>query len=577
MRMMGAASVAYHKESIIERGDDYPGQALGYYGSRGETPLLWGGSGTGRLGVSGAVDDQEYEAIFGPGGARHPGSGVRLASTRRPGMELVIAAHKSVAELGVIGLVEDMHQIMDAERDATLGYLDEVTAAGGGRRGRSATATATAGLIYSHTRHATSRSGDPAPHDHVLLANLVRMLDEQGGWKAADTTLWREHLHAATMVGRVAAARRTVELGYAIEADEGPSGRLRHWRIQGVPDEVIRVHSKRAAEIQEEVDRRGATSYQARGVAARATRGRKRHEPIDELLPHWQQELAEVGWPVERLSEAVREAGLRMTVASVDVRQVLAEVLDEEGLLAREKVFARKEVIVEVAPHLFGQDPAVLHRIVGRAIADPETVPLVRVAGAREPVYSLASVLARETAIAASVERLVEHADRPTVDPAAALAATEGWLGGQLSTAQREAVDAICGSGRGAEIVVGVAGSGKTTMLNVVGTAFESAGCQVLGTATSGQAARNLGTEADIDNSRTIASLMWHLEHDRLRLDNRTVVILDEAGMTDDPDMLRLAIRIDEASAKLIVVGDHRQLGPVGPGGAMGALVQRHP
>jgi len=37
-----------------------------------------------------------------------------------------MSAHKSVAELGVIGRAEDMHQIMDAERDATLGYLDRV-------------------------------------------------------------------------------------------------------------------------------------------------------------------------------------------------------------------------------------------------------------------------------------------------------------------------------------------------------------------------------------------------------------------------------------------------------------------
>jgi hypothetical protein len=98
----------------------------------------------------------------------------------------------------------------------------------GGRRGQAALATATAGLIYAHTRHATSRLGDPSPHDHVLLANVVAMKDEQGGWKGADTALWREHLHAATMAGRVASARVTVELGYGIEADPGPSGRLGH-------------------------------------------------------------------------------------------------------------------------------------------------------------------------------------------------------------------------------------------------------------------------------------------------------------------------------------------------------------
>jgi hypothetical protein len=51
-------------------------------------------------------------------------------------------------------------------------------------------------------------------------------------------------------------------------------------------------------------------------------------------------------------------------------------------------------------------------------------VPLLRVAGAREPAYSLASVLAHETAIAASIERMVERCDRPTVDPAPAAAAS---------------------------------------------------------------------------------------------------------------------------------------------------------
>src|SRR4249919_3608537 len=115
MRMMGADSVAYHRETVMARADDHPGAALGYYASRGETPLRWGGSGAGCLGLNGVVTDAAYEAIFGAGGASHPASGVRLVGTRRPGMELVIGAHKSLAVLGVIGWAEDMHAVMDAE------------------------------------------------------------------------------------------------------------------------------------------------------------------------------------------------------------------------------------------------------------------------------------------------------------------------------------------------------------------------------------------------------------------------------------------------------------------------------
>jgi ATP-dependent exoDNAse (exonuclease V) alpha subunit len=52
--------------------------------------------------------------------------------------------------------------------------------------------------------------------------------------------------------------------------------------------------------------------------------------------------------------------------------------------------------------------------------------------------------------------------------------------------------------------------------------------------------------------------------------------VLDEVGMTDDVDLARLAAHVELAGAKLVLTGDHRQLGAVGPGGALGALVARH-
>src|SRR6516162_977786 len=116
MRRMGSAEVEYHKQTVLERRDDYPGRALEYYGSRGETPLRWGGSGAARLGLEGTVTDAQYVALFAADGACDPTSSVRLVGTRRPGMELVVSAHKSVAELGVIGQADAMHSILDAER-----------------------------------------------------------------------------------------------------------------------------------------------------------------------------------------------------------------------------------------------------------------------------------------------------------------------------------------------------------------------------------------------------------------------------------------------------------------------------
>jgi conjugative relaxase-like TrwC/TraI family protein len=586
MRMMGAESVAYHRETVMSRADDHPGAALGYYASRGETPLVWGGSGAGCLGLNGAVTDTGYEAIYGPGGATHPTSCVRLVGTRRPGMELVIGVHKSLAVLGVIGRAEDMHDVMDAERDATLAYLDDVTRRFGGRRGRAGTAVETSGLVFAHTRHGTSRAGDPAPHDHVLVANLVEMRDERGGWKAADTTVWREHLHAATVTGRVASARRAAELGYAIEPDDGPSGRLGQWRIVGVPVEVEEVFSKRAAEVTAAVEERGVESYRARQVAARTTRTAKRFTPVADLMAQWEAELAGIGLTPEVLVRDVDGAGrhvpgslpeLLPALSLDELRGLRDEVFSSDGRLAARKVFARRDVVVAVGPKVFGRDPSELVRAVDVLMWDSGIVPLVGVAGAREQVYAPASVIAVEAAIATTFLNGVEASDAAAVPSSAveaAIARKEADLGDPLSDGQADAVWGIATSGRRMELVVGVAGAGKTTALACVRDVYESAGHRVIGASTSGQAARTLGREAGIE-SRTIASLLWRLDHDRESLDAATVVIVDEVGMTNDRDILRVLVAAGAARAKVVLVGDDRQLGPVGPGGAFAGLLNR--
>jgi conjugative relaxase-like TrwC/TraI family protein len=582
MRMMGANSVEYHRETVVDRGDDHAGQALAYYAERGESPLRWGGAGAGRLGLDGVVGADHYDDLFGVGGARDPITGTRLVKTRRPGMELVVSAHKAVAELGVIGRAGDMHRIMDAERDGTLAYLDAVTLARGGRRGKSAVSSPTSGLVYAHTRHATSRAGDPCPHDHVLIVNAVGMLDRRGGWKAPDTTVWREHLHAATAYGRVCSARVALELGYGIVPDDGPSGRLGHWAIAGIPEAAMKLHSKRADDIAGELVDVGFDSYRARAQAARTTRKAKRHQPVEDLMARWTAELNAIGITVDDLARSVVDESHRRIAGDLSpelVQSLVADALGPKGRLAERKVFSRRDVLVAVAPQLFGHTADTVEDVVERVLADPAAIPLVGVAGAKERPYAPACVIVTEHAIAAMVEAGLGRDDAPRVSPAVtteAMIAKQRSLGGILLTpGQQRAVSGITGSGRGVDLVVGVAGAGKTTALDAVRLAFEAEGYTVIGAATSGQAARTLGRDANLRSS-TLASLLWRLDHQQTQLTGHTVVILDEAGMTDDPDLVRLLTAAASARAKVVMIGDDRQLGAVGPGGSLGALVDRH-
>jgi len=259
---------------------------------------------------------------------------------------------------------------------------------------------------------------------------------------------------------------------------------------------------------------------------------------------------------------------------------LVAYALGPAGRLAERKVFTRSDVVVAVAPLLFGAHPSELGRAVDAVCAHPDAVALIGVAAARERAYAPACVLAVETAIAVKVAAQSQRSDFAAVSPAAvqtAISAKQQALGGRpLTPGQAAVIAGVCTSGRGVELVLGVAGAGKTTAIDVVRDAFETAGYRVIGTSISGQAARTLGAEARIVESRTTASLLWRLDHGQLALDPRSVIVADEAGLADDPSVLRLLAAAETAGAKVVMVGDHRQLGAVGPGGSLEALVGRH-
>ena len=580
-RMMGAESVAYHEATVLGRGDDHPGAAPRTTTAAGRVAARVGRSVRPRLGLAGRSSQR----------STRPSSVLAAPATPTPAPP---RQHQAAGNgIGRVGAQVGRRARGDRpgrrharhprrRTAATLGYLDQLTFERGGRRGKAATPSPTGGLVYAHTRHATSRAGDPGPHDHVLIANVIAMLDEQGGWKAANTALIRNHLHAATVVGRMAAARMAIDLGYGIVADDGPSSRLRHWAIAGVPQEAMDVHSKRSDEIDDAVEEAGFDSYRARGIAARTSRSAKRFEAVDDLVPKWRQDLVDIGWRPHRVMARIKASSSRRIapdeLTPAHVRELVDHLLGRDGPLARRKVFSRRHVMVEAAPMLFGLDPSELDRVVDAVIDHSAAIPLVRGPSVDEQPFAPACVLAIETAIAHSIECAARRTGAPTTTPEIATTALdlkERRLGHPLTAGQRAAVEAICASGSGVDVLIGVAGSGKTTALDAARSAFETAGYRVVGTATSGQAAQTLGAEAQMASS-TVASLLWRLDHGQSRLDQSTVVVLDEAGMTDDHDLLRLLAAADLARAKVVMVGDHRQLGAVGPGGGLEGIADRH-
>src|SRR3546814_1520595 len=124
-------------------------------------------------------------------------------------------------------------------------------------------------------------------------------------------------------------------------------------------------------------------------------------------------------------------------------------------------------------------------------------------------------------------------------------------------------------------IVVGDAGTGKSTMLGVARDEWERAGYQVRGAALSGIAAEGLEGGSGIQ-SRTIARMEYQWGQGRELLGPRDVLVIDEAGMIGTRQMERVLSEAERAGAKVVLVGDAEQLQAIEAGAAFRALAGRH-
>jgi Ti-type conjugative transfer relaxase TraA len=123
-------------------------------------------------------------------------------------------------------------------------------------------------------------------------------------------------------------------------------------------------------------------------------------------------------------------------------------------------------------------------------------------------------------------------------------------------------------------VVVGYAGTGKSTMLGEARAVWEADGYRVVGAALSGIAAEQLEGGAGIA-SRTVHSLLFQWEQGREGLTERDVLVVDEAGMIGSRQMERLLSQAQAAGAKVVLVGDPEQLQAIEAGAAFRTIAER--
>ena len=353
-----------------------------------------------------------------------------------------------------------------------------------------------------------------------------------------------------------------------------PAGRGQ-WELAGVEQALIETFSKRSHQIEEAVGR-GASAAQ-KEVAALRTRAAKEDVPTGEILERrWRDELAQTGvapWEV-CMSPATRAIDISRAVAgrrarARPIRRSAGDPRRAGGCDRRlEHVSPRQRH--RSAPIAGGRacrsapcSGLALIEVYAQLTDLEASGALLRLG---DEVWTTPAIAACEAAMLRAADRRQERA---WFAPAAVKAALD--RAAHLTSEQRDAVISAT-LADGVSIVEAGAGTGKTTLALAIVDAAHASHLHVVGLAPSWVAADELSQSSGID---AVAIARWRYDRDHKGerpLDASTVILVDEAGMVGTRDMSAILTAAKDAGAKVVLIGDRRQLESVAGASALKAV-----
>jgi conjugative relaxase-like TrwC/TraI family protein len=543
-----------------------------YLSGHGESPGRWYGAAASSLRLEGEASVAGFQAMFE---GRHPATGELLGRAHGrngvPAFDVVLRPTKSVSILYGLGDPATGRAVLAAHHAGlaeAVTYLDEHL---GARRGHAGVRHVSGqGLLAVGFDHRTSREGDPLLHTHLVVANRVQGPD--GRWTALDGRDLYRHRLAADAIYRATYQR---QLSRSLGVEWTAADRHGNRELQGIPEALIRGFSKRTGQIDTELNRLAADGQERtpRLVkwAVQATRKPKQHEAPDTLYDRWRAEAAERGVDADTLVWEVtgRTANRdqERTVSGAVAGQLFDRLAGPDGLTEHASTFTRPEVLVALGAGLVGAGRTELEELADRFLAD-RAVSVVADLALEERRWSTPELLAVEQQLVTSATGRTDEqtavVSHQAVGEALATHATAG-------VDQQAMVRDVCQGGHGVAVVVGRAGTGKTFALGIARHAWQLDGYRLLAAAPTGIATLSLQGEG-FEEVATCDRLLADLGRGREQLDGRTVLVVDEAGMVGSRKLTRLLDHGEQAGAKVVLVGDDRQLAAIDAGGGFRAL-----
>ena len=190
----------------------------------------------------------------------------------------------------------------------------------------------------------------------------------------------------------------------------------------------------------------------------------------------------------------------------------------------------------------------------------------VRVSATRDAHHREGHELFTVDAVIAEEQRIFDMIDEADTRARLDVRATDL---GDLSADQARVIGNIAASPYLVQPLQAPAGAGKTHSLQALRAAAQRTNKDVLVLAPTGKAVDEAMRDRAGDRGLTVAKALTLIEGNQLQIDQRTVIVVDEASMVGTPELGRLLEASTVAHAKMVLVGDAYQLSPVKARGGM--------
>ena len=578
------------KGNVAATAKSYYSKEDNYYNQEATTE--WTGTLAYQLGLHGEVDTKVFEQLLNgvlPNGKDMGINGKTKHSEKRMGFDLTFSAPKSISIQGLIGNDIKLLKAHDTAVKNALQELEKYVMTRKKITGISHKEN-TSNAVFALFRHELSRATDPQIHTHAILMNITQRDDNE--FRAISNENLFKILKEIDAIYKNELLKQIYKLGYEVRF----TGKNNSFELAHITRKQIEAFSQRTQQIEIVAQNRGKnyqdlTSKEQR-IIAEKSRDKKIKVDHTKLRDDWNTKAKEIN--LDLMPERKLELQTKAHEIIENKDNIAIRVIDWaiNHHIERESTIKKSDILISAINQSQGKLSYLdIQKHINKLVVEGkiiESMPLYILEGSNSKEYKNKELIIKDIQIQNNLNlekateyfnqallsgRLIKKDVMITTNQAIALenkiltleknnrnicmaiGINNNLDDTNLNQSQKNAVKAMLTTQNRYIAIQGDAGVGKSFALKTAIDKIKEKKYHVQVLAPYTKQVLSLKNDG-LDNTKTLSSF---LADKKRKINNNSIIVLDEAGIVSSKQMLTLMQIIEKAESRLILLGDTKQ------------------